>query len=155
MDEKFISIAVEAVDDWTSKELGKTPPRFGGEAGQPVPEVDPEDLKALWKQGRELQARHPGQHVAIGFDAMKAVCKPGANAEAIWYRSSMIWVLSQFAQEQIAPWIKDEEVSDAVFRVMAAIPLEWVGHTEREGLPFDFEEVCRRLSAEQGGVQNG
>jgi hypothetical protein len=65
----------------------------------------------------------------------------------------MIWVLNQFMQEQFAPWIKDEEVSDAVFRTMATIPMEWIGHTESEGLPFDVEEFFRRLR--EGGVQNG
>ena len=58
-----------------------------------------------------------------------------------------------FAQERLAPWIKDEEVSDAVFRTRATIPVEWIGPTEREGLPFDVEEFFRRLRA--GGVQNG
>jgi hypothetical protein len=31
--------------------------------------------------------------------------------------------------------------------------MEWIGSTEREGLPFDVEEFFRRLS--EGGVQNG
>ncbi|QNI33097.1 hypothetical protein H7849_03720 [Alloacidobacterium dinghuense] len=65
----------------------------------------------------------------------------------------MIRLLNEFAQEQLAPWIKDEEVSDAVFRTMATIPMEWIGHTEREDLPFDVEEFFRRLR--EGGVQNG
>jgi hypothetical protein len=65
----------------------------------------------------------------------------------------MIWVLNRVAQERLDPWIKDEEVSDAVFRTMATIPMEWIGHTDREGLPFDVEEFFRRLR--EGGVQNG
>jgi hypothetical protein len=67
------------------------------------------------------------------------------NGYAVWYRSSMISVLNKVAQGQLAPWVKDEEVSDAVFRTMATIPMEWVGHTEREGLPFDVEEFFSRL----------
>ena len=115
-------------------------------------EVAPGDLKSFWQKIRDLRARHPGQHVSIGLDA-KVISRPGANAGAVWYRSSMIWVLNQFAQEQLAPWIKDEEVSDAVFRTMATIPMEWVGHTEREGLPFDVEEFFRRLR--ESDAQNG
>jgi len=84
---------------------------------------------------------------------IKAICKPEANAQAVWYRSAMIRVLNQFAQEQLAPWVKDEEVSDAVFRTMATIPMEWVGHTEREGLPFDVEEFFSRLR--EDSAQNG
>ncbi len=129
------------------------PPLFGGNAGEPVPEVDPHDLNTIWQLGRDLQARQPGQQVATGFDLMKAICKPGANVHAVWYRSSMIWMLNQFAQEQLAPWVNDEQVSDAVFQTMATIPMEWIGHAERNGLPFDVEEFFRRLK--EGGVQNG
>ena len=90
--------------------------------GDPVAEVDPVDLKTFWHEIRNLPATHPGQHVSIGFEA-KIISKPGANPHAIWYRSMMIRVLNQFfAHEQLAPWIKDEEVSDAVFRAMATIP---------------------------------
>jgi hypothetical protein len=64
----------------------------------------------------------------------------------------MIWVLMQIAQEQLAPWIKGEEVSDIVFRTMATIPMEWIGATERQGLPFDVDELFRRLR--EGAVQN-
>ena len=123
-----------------------------GNPGEPVAEVDPDDLKTFWQETRNLPARYPGQHVAIGFEP-KVISKPGANAGAVWYRSSMIRVLNQLAQEQLVPWIKDGEVSDAVFRTMATIPMEWIGHTEWEGLPFDVEEFFRRLR--EGGAQNG
>jgi hypothetical protein len=133
-----------------SDALGNPPP-FGGNPGEPVAKVDPDDLKTLWQEISNLQARDPG-HVTVGFEA-KALAKPRANAEAVWYRSMMIRLLNEFAHEQLAPWIKDEEVSDPVFRTMATIPMEWIGSTEREGLPFDVEEFFDRLSA--GGVQNG
>src|SRR5579864_596535 len=131
----------------------ENPRLFGGSPGEPVPEVEPEDLKTIWQMARDLQARHTDQHVAIGFEAMKAVCKPGANTQAVSYRSSMIWVLNQFAQEQLASWVEDGEISDAVFRTMATIPMQWIGHIEREGLPFDVEGFFRELR--EGGVQNG
>jgi hypothetical protein len=123
-----------------------------GNPGEPVAEVDPDDLKTFWQEIRNLPASDPGQHVSIGFEP-KVISKPGANAHAVWYRSSMILVLNQLAQEQLAPWLKDEEVSDAVFQTMATIPMEWIGHTEREGLPFDVDDFFRRLS--EGGVQSG
>jgi len=127
-----------------SDALGSPPP-FGGKPGERVPEVDPEDLKTIWQEGRDLQARHPGQHVAISLEVMKAVCQPGADVQAVFYRSSMIFMLNQFAREQLAPWVKDEQVSDAIFRTMATIPMEWIGHTEGEGFPFDAEDFFRRL----------
>ena len=123
-----------------------------GNPGEPVAEVDPDDLKAFWQETRTLQATGPGHSVGIGLDMIEAICKPGANAAAVWYRSSMIRVLNQFAQKQLAPWVKDEEVSDAVFRAMATIPMEWVGHTGREGSPFDVEKFFRRLK--EDSVQN-
>jgi len=48
---------------------------------------------------------------------------------------------------------KDEQVSAAVFQVIATIPMEWLGPTVRESLPFDVEEFFRRLK--EGGLQNG
>lgn len=116
-----------------------------GNPGEPVADVDPDDMKTFWQETRNLQARHSGLNVSLSSETIKAICKPGANAMAVWYRSSMIRVLNQLAQERLAPWVKDEEVSDAVFRTMATIPMEWIGHTEREGLPFDVEEFFRRL----------
>ena len=128
--------------------MGK-PPSFGGNPGESVPAVDPQDLKSLWRQARDLQASHPGppgQQVATGFDVIKAMCGPEANAQAVWFRSSMVWVLSQIAQGQLAPWVKDEQVSDAVFQTMATIPMEWIGPGRQKGLPFDVEEFFRRLA---------
>ena len=112
----------------------------------------PDDLKTFWQETRKLQAKLPGQHVSIGLEA-KTIAKSGANAPAIWYRSSMIWILNRLAQEQLSPWIKDGGLSDAVFRAMATIPMEWIGHTEREDLPFDVEEFFRRLR--EDGVPSG
>jgi hypothetical protein len=86
-------------------------PSFGGNPGEPVAEVDPDDLKTLWQEISNLQATDPGQHVAIGFEA-KVLAKPGVNAEAVWYRSMMIRLLNEFKHEQLAPWIKDEEASE-------------------------------------------
>jgi hypothetical protein len=120
-------------------------PRFGGEAGESVPEVDPDDLKAIWQIGEELQANHSGGKVAVGFEVMKRACKPGANIEATWYRSSVIWMLTHVAQQQLAPWLRDEKVADPVFRVMASIPMEWVGSEVKQSPPFNVEEFLRRL----------
>jgi hypothetical protein len=121
-------------------------PRFGGETGESVPEVDSDDLKAIWQIGEELQANHSGGKVAVGFEVMKRACKPGANIEAIGYRSSGIWMLTLVAQQQLAPWLRDGKVADPVFRVMASIPMEWVGSEVKQSLPFDVEEFLRRLN---------
>jgi hypothetical protein len=124
-----------------------------GNPGEPVAEVDPDDLRMFWQETRSLLAINPGQAVGMTAVRVEAVCKPEVNAPALWYRSTMIEVLQRFAQEKLAPWVKGEEVSEAVFRTMATIQMEWIGHTEREGLPFDVEEFFLRLK--DGGVQNG
>jgi hypothetical protein len=120
-------------------------PKFGGDAGESVPEVDPDDLKAIWQIGEELRAKHPGAK-AVGVEVIKQACKPGANVEATWYRSSMIWMLSHVAQQQLAPWLREGQVSDPVFRTIASIPMQWVGSEVRQGLPFDIEEFLRCLN---------
>src|SRR5579862_3654166 len=124
-----------------------------GNPGEPVAEVDPDDLKTFWQETRNLQARHPGQNVSMGLHVMKAIFKPGANLPALWYRSVMIHVLNRCMQERLAPWVKDEDLSDAVVRTMATIPMEWIGHTDHAGLPFDVEEFFHRLRG--CGEQNG
>jgi len=87
---------------------------------------------------------------------MKNVCKPGADVQAVWYRMSLVWVLSQVAREQLAAWTKEGELDDAVYRTIAKIPMEWIGNNEREGLPFDVEDFFRRLNQDQtGGTHNG
>jgi hypothetical protein len=125
-------------------------PRFGENPGEPVLEVDPEDLRSVWRETRDLQARHPGQNVAIDAEVIKPICKPTTNADAGWYRMSMLWLLDLVAPERISSWMKEGEPSDIVFRTIATIPMVWIGHTEREGLPFDVEEFFRRLM--EGGV---
>ncbi len=125
-------------------------PYFGGAAGEPVPQVDPEDIKAAWKVGRDIESRHsggPGLHAyAIGVEVFKAACKPGANIPAVCYRGMMLGVLTRHAQEQLAPWVKEGKVDDAVFLAIADVPMEWMGvGMERKGLPFDAEDFIRRV----------
>lgn len=122
-------------------------PMFGGAAGEPVPEVDPEDLKAVWLIGNEAQDRKPGAKVAIGDVVMRHACKSGANVEATWYRSSLIWLLEQLAQPRLAPWLSAENgfADHPVFRTIASMPVEWIGQGVREDFPFDVDEFFRRL----------
>ena len=102
-------------------------PVFGGKAGESVPEVDSDDLKAIWQIGEELRAKHPGTKAALGVEVMKRACKPGANVEATWYRSSAIWMVSHIG-EQLAPRQREGKVADPVFRTMASIPMAMDGN---------------------------
>lgn len=58
--------------------------------GEPVPQVDPEDVKAVWKLGQEVKQDHPGGGVAIGMAIFEHTCKPGAIVKAAIYRTNKI-----------------------------------------------------------------
>jgi len=119
-------------------------PKFGDEPGELVPEVNPEDIKAIWQAQQELQARHPGQQVATGRGWGEQHCTPGANIEAVGYRTTLIWMMTQFAPEQIAPFMKDGQPTDGVFRAAAKVPMEWMGAgIVRQGPPFNPDEFVR------------
>ena len=125
--------------------------RLFGPPGQPVPEVDPADVKAVWELGRDIEKRHPVKtgelHAyAVGIEMFKAACKPGANIPAIFYRGMMLWMLVRHVQDQIAPWLKEGNPDDAIFRAIAQVPMEWMGvGVVRNGLPFDAEDFMRRV----------
>jgi hypothetical protein len=116
---------------------------FGGKAGEAVPQVDPSDMKALWKLGEDSRKRHPEGGVAIGVNLMQALCKPGANVMAISYRASMIGILQHLAPEMMDPLIQDK--LDAVLAAASEIPMKWIGGAVREGWPFDPDDFIRRV----------
>lgn len=127
-------------------ENGMKPPSFGGMAGEPVPLVDPEDLKILWRTQKEIEARHPGRQVALGRAAAQQICKTGADIEAVGYRLSLLWLLSQIAPTQFAALLEDGQPSDAAFRAAAKVRSEWMGEGITQQAPFDVEEFLRLCS---------
>jgi len=118
---------------------------FGG-AGEPVPTVDPEDVKAVWELFSDFEREHPGRPGAVGIEIFKRACSPGADIQAIIYRTQMMWVVRHASPEALAPWTKDDRLDDAVFRAIAETPMEWMGvGVPRQGLPFDADDFIRRL----------
>jgi hypothetical protein len=116
---------------------------FGyGRAGERVPEVDPEDLRAVWEIGQETVKDHQG-NVAIGIEIFRHACKPGANIAAVTYRSGQIGILRLIQPDVMDPLIQDKP--EAVFRAAAKIPMEWIGAGVRHGLPFDGDDFVRRV----------
>jgi len=114
---------------------------FGGKPGEPVPAVDPEDLKAVWQIGKEAEARGVK---AIGDVIFKQACKPGADTGAVYYRATSIWMMDRFAPEPLAQFMRDGEPDDAVFRAAAKVPMEWTGvGIVQTGPPFDVNEFLK------------
>jgi hypothetical protein len=120
---------------------------FGfGRAGEPVSTVDPKDAKAVWKLSREFEREHPGRPGAIGVEVFRGACSPGANIPAIAYRLQMMWAVQHVSPEALAPWIKENQLADGVFRAIAEVPMEWIGvGSPRQGLPFDVDDFLRRV----------
>src|SRR5712691_8738536 len=111
--------------------------------GEPIPPVDPEDIKRCWN------LRPPWNP---GNDQQSA-CSPGADVEAVFRRWAMIDTLSCF--RLLTPWQHGEEVDDAVFRVAATFPIRefrpknyMIPGDERFGL--DPNAFVQRLIEETG-----
>ena len=116
---------------------------FWGKEGEPVPQVDPSDMKALWKLGEDVKERHPEGGVIMGVNLMEAYCKPGANIGAITYRARMIGMLQHIAPDVMEPLVRDK--LDAVLAAASEIPMKWIGTTVHEGWTFDPDDFVRRV----------
>ncbi len=154
--EKLLRGIDAAMDGWLRNRFHVAEaPLFGGKPGEPVPQVDPEDLKNVWQLQDEVKKRHPrGEHCAIDQSVIQRTCKPGANVQAVSYRAGLLRLilmpiaegLPSIAGEKLAPWIKDGRLDDAVFRAAAQTPMEWMGvGIIRKGPPFDVDEFMRRV----------
>lgn len=157
------------LEDAASAAAGSVP-KFGGEPGTPVPEVDPTDLKKVWEMYREVKARHAGRDVAIGLSAMAASCKPGADVEAVAFRVGQLWFVIHFLPEQFAKQHEQKLLDDAAyeatlgqflpiglsndiregrldeqfFRAGAKVSMKWMGSgIIHSSLPFDVDEFVR------------
>ena len=134
-DEKFLRNVDEALGNWLG-EGAPEPPRFGGKPGEPVPAVDPNDVKSVWKIQKD-PTRSTGAASSIGL--LTQACKPGADLQAVIYRSSFLWIITQTAPDQL-----ERFTEEAVSRAAANVPAEWTGvGIVREGPPFDVNEFLR------------
>jgi hypothetical protein len=117
--------------------------------GEPVPEVELADLKAVWSHLRELQARHPNQQMAVAASVYQSLCKPGANVAAVTYRCSMLMLLEHL----LVPTWAGGQLTDAAFAVAAKMPMQQMkSGVPRAGLPFNLMEFFARAGAEASGL---
>jgi hypothetical protein len=115
-----------------------------GKAGEPVPVVDPEDLKIVFDTYEDATKRGIK---TVGAGTFMHACKPGADLTALWFRYSILQLGLSRPVPELAPWVKDGEPADAVFREASRIPMEWIGvGISHQGTPFEPEELFRRIS---------
>lgn len=84
--------------------------------GEPIPPVDPEDLKRRWSTRRER----------LTCEAARAAQSQEADRVAVAHRFRMISMLAEgFNHGQLlAPWKHGEELDEAVFRLAATFPMQ-------------------------------
>jgi hypothetical protein len=115
-----------------------------GRLGEPVPEVDPQDLKAAWK------ARAAAGDKTVGLGVFAQACKQGADLQAISYRNLLLGGFIHMVQMSLAPpWIKEGQPDDVVFKEAAQIPMTFVigGSSPQGQRPVDFDDLLRRITA--------
>jgi hypothetical protein len=118
---------------------------FDKNAGDPVPQVDPDDVKAVWKFHEDLARRHPGKQVGIGKGVLEHVCKADADIAAVAYRAGMLRMFIEFGDQSVRPWMDNGEPGDALFCAAAQTRMEWLGDEVRQSWPFDIDEFLGRV----------
>jgi hypothetical protein len=110
----------------------------GVQQDQPIPEVDPTDLKRFHENVIE-RSREAGPGVAIGLSALGLTIS-GTDAGPLCVRN---WVLGIMLMQGLLPdWQQGTELDGSVYRVAANIPVN--------GVQFDPEAFVTRLRAERG-----
>jgi hypothetical protein len=110
----------------------------GVQQDQPIPEVDPNDLKRFHENTIE-RSRDAGPGVAIGLGALGLTIS-GEAAGPLCVRN---WLLGiALTQGLLADWQPGAELDGSVYRVAANIPVN--------GVQFDPEAFVTRLRAEKG-----
>jgi len=120
-----------------------------------VAAVAPSDLESVWAMQDEMQARSPGEQVAISINSWKNACSSEADVEAdveaVFLRVSMLRMLQMLSGSGglISPWLHDGKPDDAVFNVVATIPMAGMQIGKPfQGFPFDAEELISLIKEE-------
>ena len=99
---------------------------LGGSPGEDVSTVDVADLKALRSIYCDMETRNPGKKGALGISIIRAVCSPGADIGAVWYRCAMLQTLEMRCGDLLARWKRSGDFDEAVFRVASTISMKWI-----------------------------
>ena len=96
----------------------------------------------------------PEEQFAIGRGVFEQVCKPGADLDAISFRSAKLGIIPLLAeigaipQEALDTIMADGQFTDAALRGMAQLPMEWIETgVAKQGMPFDWEQFLQLCAA--------
>jgi hypothetical protein len=133
-------LALETLDGFSVLSDGEKFMGFfvGVQQDQPVPEVDPTDLKRFHENMSE-RSRETGPGVAIGLGAL-GLRISATDAGPLCVRN---WLLGIMLMQGLLPdWQQGTELDGSVYRVAANIPVN--------GVQFDPDAFVTRLRAERG-----
>jgi len=119
---------------------------FWGSANEvsSVPSVDPADLRSVWTMQNRFQALNPGQQIMISAGSYKQACGVEADVRAVFERVSHLSILQELGV--LSPWLRDGVLGDAVFDVVATIPMNrmQIGVVYQKP-PVDVEEFIKQV----------
>lgn len=98
----------------------------------------------MWELGERIEAQY-GAGVAVAGSAATDACSPGADIRAIGYRCGMLRILTMWPGDVLATWRRRGQFHDAVFTVLATLPMIWVEIGELNSLPFDIDAFLEEL----------
>jgi len=103
-------------------------PKFKAYAdGEPIPPVDPEDIKRMCEYERTHS--RVGANGCKWLQGLKAAISPEADSSDVSSRHGIVETLTRYNKGQLmAPWHQGEELHEAVFRIAATFPLRYLKH---------------------------
>jgi hypothetical protein len=94
---------------------------FEGKIG-PVPEVDPEDLIAVYRLYKEAQREVSG-HFSLSFRLISHACKPGSDVHAVIFR--VFRIMGMEAVSHLLPEEAQIRTDEESLKQAASEPLDW------------------------------
>jgi hypothetical protein len=119
--------------------------------GESIPPVDPQDIKRIWDY--EHTHSRVGANGCQWLQGLKAALSPEAEFSEVSSRHGMIETLTIY--KLLAPWQHGAELHEAVFRIAATFPFQYLKHKRYmipgdEHFGFDPNAFVQKLIEETG-----
>jgi hypothetical protein len=116
--------------------------------GHPVPTVNVADFKSVWAIYQDIESRNPRGTVGVDSRIIERACSPEADIRAVSYRCWMLQILEMLRGDLLATWKQSGQFQEAVFRVAARTPMNWMGEGLSHSLPFDVDAFLEEVRKE-------